>query len=158
MSAEPQVEPIWKEPTRGACGCGCGKEGRFRRPWRDGAVCVVGCPCRRCLGARSKRKGGRKQSKAVNALGIPRSSLSPGHEEFLGGAIRVEVKSGAQIKPAMTAYLKMEDQSEAQRPYGDHRPFAGIAMPDGSSDGIVMVRLSRLSEFVAGYAENWGTA
>lgn len=125
---------------------------------KEGKRHVRGCPCNRCRGRANKRKGQRKQAKAVTALGVPRSSIHPGHEELLGGAIRIEVKSGAQIKPAVTAYLRCEAQSEAQRPIGDHRPFAAVAMPDGSSDGIVMVRLSRLSEFVAGYAENWGVA
>lgn len=144
---------------QGECGCGCGEYGTLKRPNRAGIRCVNRkCKCRSCLGRANKRKGQRKQAKAVTALGIPRSSIHPGHEEFLGGAVRVEVKSGAQIRPAVTAYLRCEEQSELQRPIGDHRPFCAVAMPDGSSDGVLMVRLSNLHEFVAGMVENWGAA
>jgi len=145
--------------NQGECGCGCGAYGTLKKPNRAGVSCVARkCKCRSCIGLANKRKGQRKQAKAVTALGIPRSSIHPGHEEFLGGAVRVEVKSGAQIKPAVTAYLRCEAQSEAQRPIGDHRPFAAVAMPDGMSDGVVMVRLSALHEFVAAMVENWGEA
>lgn len=140
------------------CQCGCGKVGTLKKENRAGIRCVRGCVCASCRGRLNKRKGQRKQAKAVTALGIPRSSIHPGHEEFLGGAIRVEVKAGAQVKPAVTAYLKCEAQSEAQRPIGDHRPFVAVAMPDGSSGGIAMVRLSVLHEFVAAMVENWGAA
>lgn len=140
------------------CECGCGLAGTAKKPNRAGVRCVRGCKCRSCMGRANKRKGLRKQAKAVTALGIPRSSIHPGHEEFLGGAVRVEVKSGGQVKPAVTAYLRCEAQSEEQRPIGDHRPFCAVAMPDGSSDGVVMVRLSSLHEFVAAMVENWGTA
>lgn len=149
-----EVETFFAD--KGDCGCGCGAFGTLKRPSRDGTRCVARkCKCRRCIGRNNKRKGQRKQAKAVTALGIPRSSISPGHEEFLPGALRVEVKAGAQVKPAVTAYLRCEAQSEAQRPVGDHRPFAAVAMPDGAADGIVMVRLSNLHEFVAAVVENW---
>ncbi|MFZ5862838.1 MAG: hypothetical protein ACOYXR_08370 [Nitrospirota bacterium] len=141
------------------CGCGCGLYGTLKKPNRAGVQCVRGCKaCPSCRGLANKRKGQKKQAKAVTALGIPRSSIHPGHEEFLPGQLRVEVKAGAQIKPAVTAYLKCEAQSEAQRPIGDHRPFAAVMMPDGSSDGLVVVRLSNLHEFVAAVTENWGAA
>jgi hypothetical protein len=145
--------------NQGECGCGCGVYGTLKKPSRDGTQCVARkCSCRRCIGRASKRKGQRKQAKAVAALGIPRSSIHPGHEEFLPGAVRVEVKAGAQIKPAVTAFLKCEAQSEAARPIGDHRPFVAVAMPDGMSDGVAMVRLSQLHEFVAAMVDNWGEA
>jgi hypothetical protein len=66
------------------------------------------------------------------------------------------MKAGAQIKPAVTAFLRMEAQSEAQRPFGDNRPFVGVAMPDGSKDGIVMMRLSKLTDVVAALYEQLG--
>ena len=143
---------------KGDCGCGCGLFGTPKRANRAGVQCVRGCICASCRGRNNKRKGQRKQAKAVTALGIPRSSIHPGHEEFLPGAVRVEVKAGAQIKPAVTAFLKCEAQSEAQRPIGDHRPFVAVAMPDGSSDGVAMVRLSQLHEFVAAMVDNWEEA
>lgn len=145
----------------GDCQCeldGCALHGTLGREDRNGRRHVRGCACRVCLGRRNKRKGSSKQAKAVTALGIPRTSLHPGHEEFLGGTIRVEVKAGAQTKPAWTRYRLCEAQSEAQRPIGDHRPFAAVLMPDGESDGLVLVRLSALHEFTSALVEQWGAA
>jgi hypothetical protein len=84
--------------------------------------------------------------------------LSPGHEEFLGGSVRVEVKAGAQVKPVFTKFLASEAQSEAARPVGDHRPFVAVFMPEGTSDGLAVVRLSALHEFAAALVEQWGAA
>ena len=153
------VQPRLKENV-GDCGCGCGRAGTLRvRPWKDGTVCVSrGCECPRCIGKRNKQLGQRKQAKAVSKLGVPRSSLRPGHEELLGGTVRIEVKAGVQVRPAVTAFERMERQSEAQRPVGDHRPFVGVAMPEGSSDGVVLIRLSVLPEAVAALAEQLGGA
>lgn len=89
-------------------------------------------------------------------LGIPKSSISPGHEEFLGGSVRVEVKAGVQVKPMVTAFLRMEAQSEVARPFGDTRPFVGVAMPDGSSDGIACFRLSKIDDVIVALAEMRG--
>lgn len=137
------------------CGCGCGLYGTPKKVNRAGIQCVRGCTCPSCRGRNNKRKGQKKQAKAVTALGVPRSSIHPGHEEFLGGAVRIEVKAGGQILPAYTAFVKCEAQSEASRPIGDHRPFVAVFMPDGTKDGIACVRLSQLDEFVSGYTENW---
>lgn len=143
--------------NQGECGCGCGAYGTLKKPNRAGVSCVARkCKCRSCIGRASKRKGQRKQAKAVTALGIPRSSIHPGHEEFLPGAVRVEVKATKrEAGPVWTAYRRCLEQSEAQRPIGDHRPFAAIFMPDGSSDGLVVVALSDLKDFVAGMVDNW---
>lgn len=149
----PNLKPV------GTCGCGCGREGTLRvKPWRDGTVCVTrGCDCARCRGKRNKRLGQRKQARAVSALGVPRSSLHPGHEEFLGGTVRVEVKSGTKhADPVWTKYRASEAQSEAQRPVGDHRPFVALFMPADSSDGLVVFRLSRLDETLMALAEQRG--
>ena len=152
-----EVEPRLKDNV-GDCGCGCGATGTLRaRPWSNGQRCVKrGCDCRRCLGRRSKEKGGKRQARAARAVGIPRSNLSPGHEEFLGGTVRIEVKAGAQVGPILTRYRAMEAQSEAARPFGDSRPFVGVAMPEGVSWGIVMIRTDRLPEAVAALAEQLG--
>lgn len=148
------VTPNLKDKAE--CGCGCGAYGTLKKPSRDGTRCVArACKCPRCRGRNNKRKGQRKQAKAVTALGIPRSSIHPGHEEFLPGALRVEVKAGAQIKPAVTAFLKCEAQSEQARPAGDHRPFTAVFCPDGSSRMFAMFDLADLNEFVAAVVENW---
>lgn len=134
-----EVAPVFK--PNGPCNCGCGKEGTFRaKPWRDGTLCVTRCDCRRCLGRRVRAKGDSKARKARKALGIPGANSR--HEEVWGGPVRVEVKAGAQVKPAITAFLRCEAQSELSRAIGDHRPFMAVAMPDGSNDGVVMMRLS----------------
>lgn len=150
---------VFKE-NQGDCGCGCGAYGTLKRENRAGVRCVARkCKCRSCMGRANKRKGQRKQAKAVTALGIPRSSIHPGHEEFLPGALRVEVKATKrEAGPTFTAFLRCELQSEAARPIGDHRPFVAVMMPEGTSDGLVVCRLSSLHEVVAALVENWGDA
>lgn len=142
----------------GECGCGCGAFGTLKKPWRsNGVQCVARrCSCRQCMGKQSKKKGGRKQSKAFTSLGVPRSSMHPGHEEHLGGSVRAEVKSGSQVGPIVTRYLAAEAQSEAARPFGDNRPFVFVAMPEGVSWGLLVVRTDRLEETVAALAEQLG--
>lgn len=145
---------------KGDCECGvpaCTLFGTLGRPDRTGKRHVRGCAkngCRVCMGRSNKRKGQRKQSKATTALGIPRSSISPGHEEFLGGTVRVEVKAGGRIaNPVWTRFRDCEAQSEHHRPFGDHRPFVACFMPDGQSDGLVVLRLSQVHEFAAAIVE-----
>jgi hypothetical protein len=142
----------------GDCGCGCGAYGTLKKPWRSNNVrCVARkCSCRQCVGRNSKKSGGSKQSKAFTFLGVPRSSFHPGHEEHIGGLVRAEVKSGGQVGPLWTRYKAAEAQSEAARPFGDHRPFVFVAMPEGVSYGLVVVRTDRLAETVAALAEQLG--
>lgn len=149
------VQPMFKDQAE--CGCGCGAYGTLKRPWRDGSRCVARrCSCRRCIGRQAGAKGRRKQSKAATALGIPRSSIHPGHEEHFGGALRVEIKSGKRdTGPGFTAYLRCEAQSEIHRAIGDHRPFAAVLMPEGTSDGLFQCRVSKLPDVVAALQENW---
>lgn len=137
---------------------GCPVFGTLGSEARDGKRRVRGCGDNVARGRRSKRKGSRKQAKAVTALGIPRSSLKPGHEEHLGGTVRMEVKAGAQVGPVWTRFRDAEAQSEEHRPIGDHRPFVFVAMPDGDADGLAVVRLSALHEFAAALLEQWGGA
>lgn len=146
-------------PQKGECGCGCGVYGTLKHPNRAGVRCVRGCTCPSCRGKRNRASGGRKQSKAARALGIPRTSgMHPGNEETFGGTIRVEIKSGAQVGPIDTRFRAAEAQSEAQRPFGDHRPFCMVAMPKGTQDGIVLIRLSAVHEWAAALVEQWGAA
>ncbi len=70
------------------------------------------------------------------------------HEELWGGAVRVEVKAGAQIEPIATRYRLAEQQSEQHRAIGDIRPFVLVTMPDGERDGLVVLRLSVMSMFL----------
>jgi hypothetical protein len=68
------------------------------------------------------------------------------HEEHFGGRVRVEMKAGAQVGPIQTRFELARLQSEAVRPLGDNRRFMMIAMPDNTSDGIVLMRLSDFVE------------
>lgn len=147
MSA--QVTPLLKEMVDCKVdGCGLEDCTAYGIATKNGHPrgCTTKCP--KCRGRRNKRKGARKQSKATTALGIPRSSLSPGHEEFLRGEVLTEVKSGAQVGPLWTRYIAAEAQSNASRAIGDNRPFVFVAMPDGTSDGLLAFRLSKIAETV----------
>jgi hypothetical protein len=62
---------------------------------------------------------------------------------------RVEVKAGAQVGPIATRFKSAQAQSSASKSLGDIRPFLMIAMPDGSSDGIVLMTLKEFSELVS---------
>ena len=70
------------------------------------------------------------------------------HEELWGGVLRVEIKAGAQIEPIATRYRAAEQQSEQHRAIGDIRPFVLVAMPDGESDGLAIMRLSVLADLL----------
>lgn len=88
-----------------------------------------------------------KQRAARKALSIAGPSLGADHEENWRGRVRVEVKSGhRESVPVQTRYLATEDQSEAARAVGDNRPFMAVFMPPGTSEGYVVIRLSRLTE------------
>ncbi len=159
------TEPWSDLKPKGDCECGmdaCTLFGTLGRPDKAGRRHVRGCAkhgCKVCQGRANKRKGQRKQAKATTALGIPRGSISAGHEEFLPGTLRVEVKAGGRVaNPVWTRYRDCETQSEAQRPFGDHRPFAAVYMPDGQSDGLVVVRLSNVHEFAAAIVEQFEAA
>jgi hypothetical protein len=68
------------------------------------------------------------------------------HEENWGGVFRTEIKAGAQIGPIATRFQAAKTQSDAAKALGDVRPFIMVAMPDGSTDGIVLMSLSEFSE------------
>lgn len=119
---------------------GCPKFGALGREGRDGKRRVKGCGDPVARGKRNRAKGDGKARKARKALGLV--GVNSRHEEHWGGAFRVEVKAGAQINPIFTRYRLAEHQSEVARPLGDIRPFVMVAMPDGESDGLVVMRLS----------------
>lgn len=112
----------------GECGCGCGKFGTYRkRPWSSGVLCVRTCTaCKSCTGRHTKLGGQKEQGGFQKAAGIRKSRHKSRntHEEAWEDPFRWEVKSGAQVRPVVTAYLKTRAQSEATRAIGDHRPFA----------------------------------
>jgi len=71
------------------------------------------------------------------------------HEENWGGLFLCEVKSGAQVGPIATRFQAAKAQSYAAKALGDIRPFIMVAMPDGTSKGIVLMDLDDFSEIVS---------
>jgi hypothetical protein len=135
-------------PTKSECGCSknCGK---FGTPNRWG--CVRGCPCPRCVGKRNRKSGLKKQGAARKALGVPGGKFGASNEELWESLFRNECKSGRFVMPAANAYLKIEQQVDANRPDvgDDGRPCRAIIMPFGwGSEGLVMVRLSTWQDLI----------
>lgn len=125
------------------------------RPWtcrKQDDTCTRAKPCRSCLGARNRRSGMRKQRDARKALESVTGTTAAqfvgmlGNEESWRLPVRVEVKSGAQAGPIWTRYTAAEQQSDASRSQGDTRPFVFVAMPTGTTDGLMVCRLSALEQ------------
>jgi len=141
------------KPAPAPCPCGDERCDKIGRPTKRLGH-ALGCVCIRCRNKRSTVKGDRKAREARKALAIP--GVNSRHEEVWGGTLRVESKAGAQVGPIATRFRLAEQQSEAQRPVGDVRPFAMLAMPDGWSDGLFLCRLSSLHEAAVALLEQWG--
>lgn len=125
---------------------GCPIFGTLGNPGKDGKRRVKGCGDPVARGKRNRAKGDAKARAARKKLGIPGANSR--HEETWGGRFRVEMKAGAQVGPIATRFLQAWAQSEAARAHGDIRPFAMVAMPDGSTDGIVLMKLSEFAELI----------
>jgi hypothetical protein len=128
--------------SKADCLCGCGL---FGTPRKRPLGHIRNCKCPKCQGKRNRSKGDAKALKARKTLGI--GGANTRHEELWGGDIRVEVKAGAQVNPIVTRYIAAERQSEHHRPTADVRPFVFIAMPDGMSDGLIVMRLSAFAKY-----------
>ncbi len=128
----------------------CPKFGLLGKAGRDGKRRVRGCNDPAARGKRNRTKGDNKARKARRALGLSATgNAGTRHEEHWGGAFRVEVKAGAQIQPIATRFYAAKGQSDSAKALGDVRPFAMVAMPDGTSDGIVLMTLEDFSLIVA---------
>lgn len=137
---------------RCALGAGCPKYGTLGRPDRRGVRRVRGCGDPAARGRRNRSKGDDKARRARKALGL--AGVNSRHEEHWGGALRIEVKAGAQVSPIATRFDAARRQSEAQRAVGDIRPFAMVAMPDDTRDGIVLLSLADFAALVAVALDN----
>jgi hypothetical protein len=71
------------------------------------------------------------------------------HEENWGGYFRTEIKAGAQVGPIATRFQLAKAQSDAAKALGDIRPFIMVAMPDGTTKGIVLMDLDEFSDLVS---------
>ena len=118
------------------------------------------CKCPKCVGRKNKNKGRRKQNLAKKALKIPDSKYMSqnGHEENWAVNFRVEVKSGKQIQPLVNAFNKGKQQSDvAHLSIGSgSKPFVHIAMPDGSTNGIISFELNDLENICYEVLQNFG--
>jgi hypothetical protein len=130
------------------------------RPWqcrKDDATCTRTKPCRSCLGARNRRSGLRKQRAARKQLEDTFQTEAArfvgmlGNEEAWMLPVRVEVKSGAQVRVIWTKFLLAEEQSNASRAVGDNRPFVHVVMADHTSDGLAVMRLSQLTAILKAF-------
>ena len=108
-------------------------------------------------GLTNKNEGRRKQNLARKKLNIPDTKFRSqmGNEESWKGEVRVEVKAGQQVKTIWSKYLKAKEQSDTNTSIGDTRPFLFVAMPDGTSNGLVVMELDKLEEIVFALIETW---
>ena len=128
----------------------CPLYGLLGRLGRDGNKRVKGCNDPVARGKRNRTKGLAKQRIARKKLGLVSTGFSnSSNEEDWRGVFRVEVKAGAQVGPIATRFNQARLQSLAAKSLGDLRPFCMLAMPDGTSDGIVLMSLNEFAELVA---------
>lgn len=120
--------------------------GKPLKPNKDGKRRIRGCGDKVAKGTRARRSGKRAQRKVANALNIP-TGIDGGNEETWRSSLRIEVKSGAQVRPAVTAYLKQKAQSEEARPIGDNRPFVGVAVYENVQ--VMMFEIDQLRNVIA---------
>lgn len=129
---------------------GCPKYGLLLKPARDGLRRVKGCNDPTARGKRNRTKGDNKARIARRKLGLSATgNAGTRHEEHWGGMFRVEVKAGVQVGPIATRFYQAKGQSDASKAMGDIRPFAMIAMPDGKTDGIVLMTLEEFAQLVS---------
>ena len=126
---------------------GCPLFGTLGRPDRNQVRRVRGCSDPAARGRRNRTKGDAKARRARKKLGL--GGHLTRHEENWGGAFRTEIKAGLQVGPIATRFQAAKAQSDAAKALGDIRPFIMVAMPDGSTDGIVLMSLSEFSEVVS---------
>lgn len=139
------------EGNRDRCNLeGCPKFGLLSKPGRDGKRRVRGCNDPAARGKRNRAKGDAKARRARKKLGLAATGKAGSrHEEHWSGMFRAESKAGAQVGPIATRFYAAKAQSDAAKALGDIRPFIMIAMPDGTSDGIILMTLTEFSEVVA---------
>jgi hypothetical protein len=149
------TEPPWSnlkaDPVE--CACGCGIVAALKaKAWKDGTRCNRGCKCARCRGANNRRSGLKKQNTARKALGIPLGKFGSSNEEkWSDNVFANEVKSGQQCGPLFTWWQKVEKQVRAnEADFGDtRRPVRAVAMPAGTSRGLVVVELETWRDVIA---------
>ncbi len=128
----------------------CPKFGLLGRAGRDGKRRVKGCNDPVARGKRNRTKGDSKARRARKKLGLyATGNAGSRHEEHWSGAFRIESKAGAQVGPIATRFYEAKAQSDAAKAIGDIRPFVMVAMPDGTSRGIILMDLDEFSDLVS---------
>jgi hypothetical protein len=95
---------------------------------------IRGCPCKRCIGRRTRAGGNSGQRNSARRAGVKKvGAFFAGHEEHYQGETRIEIKCGAQVRPVFSAFDKHKKQSDASRRIGDTRPFVLHARPAAES-------------------------
>jgi hypothetical protein len=118
---------------------------------------------RRKMNTFNRSSGRTKQMRAKEMLGVPEREFGgkSSDEEHWNSQVRFEVKSGNQVEPIATRFYAAEKQSSEyagrQKDNSIKKPFAMVAMPHGTGDGILLLRLSQLTEVVEGLQSNWET-
>lgn len=125
----------------------CPLFGTLGRPDRNNVRRIRGCADPAARGRRNRTKGDSKARRARKKLGL--GGHLTRHEENWGGVVRTEVKAGAQVGPIATRFNAAKAQSYASKALGDIRPFVMVAMPDGTTKGIVLMDLDEFGELLA---------
>ena len=126
---------------------GCPLFGTLGRADRQGKRRIRGCGDPNARGRRNRTKGDSKARRARKKLGL--GGHLTRHEENWGGIFRTEVKAGAQVGPIATRFQLAKGQSDAAKALGDIRPFIMVAMPDGTTKGIVLMDLDEFSDLIS---------
>lgn len=126
---------------------GCPLFGALGKEGRDGSRRVRNCGDPTARGKRNRSKGDAKARRARKKLGL--GGHLTRHEENWGGRFRTEIKAGAQVGPIHTRFQAAKAQSDAAKSLGDIRPFVMVAMPDGTSEGIVLMTLTEFAEITS---------
>jgi hypothetical protein len=126
--------------------------GRENKPCPNTGEPKRSCTCYSCKGRRNRSKGKTKQRQARRGLEkvfqaqAGPSQISTSHEEHWRLPVRTEVKAGGMAKTVDTFYRNTKAQSDKDKAIGDVRPFMAVAQVDGSTDGLVVIRMSHLVE------------
>jgi hypothetical protein len=124
----------------------------LKKTFKDGKQRIKGCKDAAARGSTSRRKGLSKQRVARKALGVaPSHKFGDANEEnWCDPYFSTEVKSGAQVRTVFTFWNKCKAQIDSGQPdFGAQSKIPRVvAMPEGTSDGIVLMRLSDWEKFI----------
>lgn len=126
--------------------------GKENRACPNTGIAVRECTCYSCRGRRNRTKGKVKQRQArrklESAFGASAGPTiaSTSNEETWRLPVRAEVKAGRYAATVDTFYRNTKAQSDLSKAIGDTRAFMAIAMVDGSTDGLAVIRLSDLNQ------------